>query len=522
MKTMRRMLSILLVAAMLFALGCGDSGEEEEKNPVNNPQDDEVEEDGDGENEEDPYAEHVSLHFVSRALSDVLADNRVLEILEEKFNCDITWEALPSTDYNQACATIIGSGDYPDVMEVWFSDYRGEITALYEEEVILGLNELLDAYGENIKEARPYEENWLYMEDGQVASIPSRFVDVPENTFMIRQDWLDNLGLEYPTTLEELKEVARAFTFDDPDGNGEDDTIGFAGTPNTDKFHTSPFAIAMGAFGETLGWEKTESGAWEPWQIREGTMKAVEWYRECYQEGLVEQDFMTMTRDQYLERKNLNTYGIEYWWVTHLSDTSAWWSSFTSAVPEANSVILSQVSTDGYEATFPFTNSLTSWNGPSLLLFSQCEHPERVMAILNYLATDEGADLVTFGPEGEAWDLVDNKIVAKDLTDAEKLELGVGAYSTFFWKNVYKRDASDLVFDAVDKIPVQWAPLANFESYDGDTSALDSLAYSELTRMIVEPDVDVEEAFAEFRETWLSMGGQDYVDYMTEKYDELN
>jgi len=44
---------------------------------------------------------------------------------------------------------------------------------------------------------------------------------------IIRQDWLDNLGLEAPTTIDEFEEVIRAFTEDDPDGNGEKDTYGF-------------------------------------------------------------------------------------------------------------------------------------------------------------------------------------------------------------------------------------------------------------------------------------------------------
>ena len=44
---------------------------------------------------------------------------------------------------------------------------------------------------------------------------------------IVRKDWLDNLGLEVPHTLEDLQEVARAFTEDDPDGNGLDDTTGF-------------------------------------------------------------------------------------------------------------------------------------------------------------------------------------------------------------------------------------------------------------------------------------------------------
>ena len=43
---------------------------------------------------------------------------------------------------------------------------------------------------------------------------------------IVRKDWLANVGLELPKTTEDLYEVAKAFTEDDPDGNGADDTYG--------------------------------------------------------------------------------------------------------------------------------------------------------------------------------------------------------------------------------------------------------------------------------------------------------
>ena len=45
---------------------------------------------------------------------------------------------------------------------------------------------------------------------------------------IIREDWLQTLGLIKPGTIDELYEVLRAFTKDDPDGNGKEDTIGLA------------------------------------------------------------------------------------------------------------------------------------------------------------------------------------------------------------------------------------------------------------------------------------------------------
>ena len=45
----------------------------------------------------------------------------------------------------------------------------------------------------------------------------------------IRKDWLENVGMEMPTTWEDLYNVAHAFTYDDPDGNGVKDTYGLTG-----------------------------------------------------------------------------------------------------------------------------------------------------------------------------------------------------------------------------------------------------------------------------------------------------
>ena len=47
--------------------------------------------------------------------------------------------------------------------------------------------------------------------------------------FVVRQDWLEALDMEYPTTKDEVLEFAKAVTFNDPDGNGKDDTYFMTG-----------------------------------------------------------------------------------------------------------------------------------------------------------------------------------------------------------------------------------------------------------------------------------------------------
>ena len=57
----------------------------------------------------------------------------------------------------------------------------------------------------------------------------------------IRTHWLDKLGLSVPKTWDEIKKVAHAFTFDDPDGNGKNNTYGFTMRLSTTRGYASAF-----------------------------------------------------------------------------------------------------------------------------------------------------------------------------------------------------------------------------------------------------------------------------------------
>ncbi|SDP85745.1 sugar ABC transporter substrate-binding protein [Lentzea jiangxiensis] len=52
---------------------------------------------------------------------------------------------------------------------------------------------------------------------------------------LIRKDWREKLGKPVPTTWEELDDLAKAFTRDDPDGNGQNDTYGMLVPGTTDR-----------------------------------------------------------------------------------------------------------------------------------------------------------------------------------------------------------------------------------------------------------------------------------------------
>jgi putative aldouronate transport system substrate-binding protein len=74
---------------------------------------------------------------------------------------------------------------------------------------------------------------------------------------LIRKDWLDKLGLNVPVTLNDYLEVMKAFTFQDPDGNGRDDTYGYGAFIEINNFEEGlgrRFDPFFGAFGVAGTW----------------------------------------------------------------------------------------------------------------------------------------------------------------------------------------------------------------------------------------------------------------------------
>jgi multiple sugar transport system substrate-binding protein len=71
------------------------------------------------------------------------------------------------------------------------------------------------------------QQAWTSATDlkGTVYAVP---FSAQANVLLVRKDWLDKLGLQPPKTWDDLVNVAKAFTTQDPDGNGKNDTYGLA------------------------------------------------------------------------------------------------------------------------------------------------------------------------------------------------------------------------------------------------------------------------------------------------------
>ena len=111
----------------------------------------------------------------------------------------------------------------------------------------------------------------------------------------IRQDWLDTLGLPVPTTLTELVEVMDAFTHQDPDQDGEDNTYGLAlAGKNSLNGWMGDASFLFGAYGnQTSQWNRMSDGSLAYGSVQPEVGEALEQLSHWYQKGYLHPHFGT-------------------------------------------------------------------------------------------------------------------------------------------------------------------------------------------------------------------------------------
>ncbi len=143
----------------------------------------------------------------------------------------------------------------------------------------------------------PYYENFdrdlinlLTDENGDIWGIP---VDTAHAIFDARaykQSWLDSAGLNVPYTVDEFYETMMAFTYEDPDGNGENDTYGYYG-PYNFKFALNDILKAYGLYNGSTSFiaYNPNTGTIEDSLLTPDALSGLEFISSLYKQKLVRQ-----------------------------------------------------------------------------------------------------------------------------------------------------------------------------------------------------------------------------------------
>ena len=323
--------------------------------------------------------------------------------MEERYNLDVEVIALPGWSDATAKITLLMADESqrPDILWWWNMD------ADFAEWVDAGLLVDVAPYMEKYTTMRDYYNSiapgilfYASEEDGAIYRIPGDVAEPACETLWIRQDWLDNLNLEIPKTLDELEKVLYAFTFDDPDGNGVDDTYGLGG----DGYDMRSFWPWVQGSGEGLGREgfvRKEDGSYVYGPTTEDAKKWLGRVHKLYADGVITPNIVTDTdRDEEMANGG---FGVTYNWVIYNNPSNGTMKSFYSTNPDAKWVPVDMVTGDnGKPQDEPA--SVGAWCYFDIT--NVCADPERAYAIWDDMAKPENYIRRRFGVEGR--DYIDN------------------------------------------------------------------------------------------------------------------
>ena len=285
---------MLLAATMAVSMtACGGSGGEQEKAPAGST--------AENEGGTDDVVELTYMHKLNGTEKyvgeDDINNNVYTRCYEDELGIKLNYTiAAAGDDYTQKLTMAIASNDLPDLMDL----PPEEFSELAHAGMLADITDSYDQYASDLLKETIEVDGGIQLAsakiDGRLYGLPQlSAADGTCDLLWIRTDWLENLGLQAPTTMDELLEVARAFRYDDPDGNGQDDTWGIGFQKDIVKEDgASPgsfegFFAAYGAYARA--WVKGEDGKVSYSGINPGMKDALVQLNQMYADGLIDPEF---------------------------------------------------------------------------------------------------------------------------------------------------------------------------------------------------------------------------------------
>jgi putative aldouronate transport system substrate-binding protein len=201
----------------------------------------------------------------------------------------------------------------PDIIEYdWFT-VQGGPELLLRQGIIVRLNDAIARYAPNLTrflQQNPEMRKAITTDDGDIYAFPAIRVDpVREGVTygpILRQDWLNKLGLRTPRSIADWYQALRAIKTRDPNGNGRADEIPLTGDSVTGSFGI-PMTVQtfLSAFNLAPGMYQAAPGRVAYAEITPEYRQFLTTMNQWYKEGLLDPDFMSANAAQ-LDQKVLS------------------------------------------------------------------------------------------------------------------------------------------------------------------------------------------------------------------------
>jgi putative aldouronate transport system substrate-binding protein len=308
--------SIILLSGSLMVTGCTNKSSSE----IFSSEDYEL------TNVSFPLKENVSLKILTSSSPLAAEDPNeklIFQRLEEKTGVQVEWRNYTGDVFAEKRNLAIASGELPDaILNSGFSDY--ELLKQAKDDVIVPVEDLIQ-YMPNLQavlEKAPQYKAMMTAPDGHIYAFPwiEELGEGKESIHSvaafpwINKEWLNKLGLEVPTTTDELKKVLIAFKTQDPNGNGEADEIPMSFIINDGGQDPQSLFGAFGIGDNSDFTVVSNDGEVILTAADEGYKDSINWLNDLYKEGLIDIEAFEHDWNTYLAKGRDKRYGMYFTW----------------------------------------------------------------------------------------------------------------------------------------------------------------------------------------------------------------
>lgn len=397
-------------------------------------------------------------------------DTIVLNYIKENFGIDIQIQAIPSSDYATKLATSLATGDIADVI---YGATTVNTAAADMEELFVNLLDYQDlmpnffslAYDENNETRRKATAGFITTNsEGNDAMYILRKMEYNRVDIApisaIRGDLLDELGLERPTTWDELYDVMLQIKAAHPD-------VYFFSSRATIQRILACLAYGMGSGGfgtfDSIGiYLEPDTDTWVYGPTQESFRNVIQYLANAWNDGLVDPDYASNSANDLWEK--ITTGKVVYYNDNNSFISRVFAPAFTAAGND-----------DWYfELLRPLANDVTEtralryeldWSD-GVIISKDCPALERVLALFDWMYSEEGADVLNFGIEGESYyvDENGNKMIVDSIIEQTTgaadqyaainsiIGTGIWGMSMYIDEGIYRQVYGDLFFEQGDII----------------------------------------------------------------------
>ncbi|MCL6613158.1 MAG: extracellular solute-binding protein [Firmicutes bacterium] len=313
----------------------------------------------------------------------------------------------PTGRATEAFNLMVASGELPDIIEYFWRYIPGGPTAAIKNGIIIRLNDAIKKWAPNLRaflRKHPEIDKMVKTDEGDYFCFPFLRGTGPGPLLstaglIIRKDWLDELGLPIPTTIDEWYTVLKAFK--EKKGATAPLTIQMGNLREDFANAFNFFAPSMGN-GFYVDRGKVKYGWIDP-NMKNFYITMNKWYKE----GLIDPNFATLSSKtidaNILSGKSGAAHG------SGGSGIGRWLPALREKDPKADLAGCPWPAAKKGEkiAKFGYAQAIWPGEGGNAAISTKCKNVEAAVRFLDYNYSPEGHLLMNFGIEGISYKMVD-------------------------------------------------------------------------------------------------------------------